>query len=338
MPEHLDHSSISGALLKTDIAWTGPMPFLVESPLSSDFLTMPLFDGMQEWSTSGSTPGVPAPSAEGLDNFQQQQQHQHQQTFMDALIESNLFSPDQPIPPYMRQYPHQHLALRDALLDGSTTPPHHPFAASPPSCPVPMRELTPRGSISSISSGSSAGSAGSYCHATWRPSDLLAQHPCSYSPDRETVKKQKRERFLERNRIAANKCRRKKKEHMRQLECKCLDVTQANTRLESEVSQLRSQILELKNELLQHSRCDDPGIKAHLARMVASLSKRSASVVSTRGSEADMKLSDGVSGRGESVASMRKANSEKVEEAASGFKDMVVLPAAATSGSKLEEE
>ncbi|RAL06466.1 bZIP transcription factor, partial [Aspergillus homomorphus CBS 101889] len=247
MPVQIDQSSAPGAPSKTGITWTGPMPFLVESPVSSDFLTVPLFDGMQEWSMSGSTPRVPASFAEGLDSFQQQHQHQHQQTFMDALIELDLFSPDQPTPPYMRPHPHQHLASKDPLRDDSTTARHHPLAASPPSYPVAMHELTSRGSVSSISSGSSAGSAGSYSHATQRPSDLLAQHPCSYSPDRETVKNQKRERFLERNRIAANKCRRKKKEHMRQLECKCMDVTQANTRLESEVSQLRSQILELKN-------------------------------------------------------------------------------------------
>ncbi|KAI3036233.1 transcriptional regulator family: bZIP [Aspergillus niger] len=233
------------------------------------------------------------------------------------------------------------------LLDGSTIPPasHHPFAASPPSYPVPMHELTSRGTISdysqrsygSISSASSADSAGSYSHATRRPSDLLAQHPCSYPPDRETVEQQKRERFLERSRVAANKCRRKKKEHMRQLKSKCMDATQANTRLESEVSQLRSQILELKNELLQHSGCDDPGIKAHLAQMVASLSTPSASVVSTGASESDMVLSGGVSRRAESVASLWEANSEKVEEAAFGFKDMVVLPAAAAGGSKVGE-
>ncbi|PYH67049.1 bZIP transcription factor [Aspergillus vadensis CBS 113365] len=217
------------------------------------------------------------------------------------------------------------------LLDGSTIPPasHHPFAASPPSYPVPMHELTSRGTISdysqrsygSISSASSADSAGSYSHATRRPSDLLAQHPCSYPPDRETVEQQKRERFLERSRVAANKCRRKKKKHMRQLKSKCMDVTQANTRLESEVSQLRSQILELKNELLQHS----------------GLSTPSASVVSTGASESDMVLSGGVSRRAESVASLWEANSEKVEEAAFGFKDMVVLPAAAAGGSKVGE-
>ncbi|PYH47886.1 bZIP transcription factor [Aspergillus saccharolyticus JOP 1030-1] len=356
MSVNMDHSSMPGAPSKSDITWTGPMPFLIESPISSDFLTMPLFDGMQEWSMSGSTPGVPAPSAEGLDSFQRQQQHSHQQTFMNAFSEPNLFSRDQTTPPHLHPQSYPHLAPKDPLLDGTTSSTMHPFAGSPSSYPVSMHELTSRGSISdhsqrsygsissisSASSASSAGSAGSsyghgHGHGLRRPSDLLAQphqHPYAHSPDREAMEQQKRERFLERNRVAANKCRRKKKEHTRQLESKCMEVTQTNTRLESEVSQLRSQILELKNQLLQHSGCDDPGIKAHLARMVASLSQRSASVVSTGPSEPEVdgaELSSAVSLRGQSGTPLRTTQAEQVDAAAFGFDDMVAMPAAAAA-------
>ncbi|PYI14176.1 hypothetical protein BO99DRAFT_312785, partial [Aspergillus violaceofuscus CBS 115571] len=249
MSVDLDHASMPGAPTKSEITWTGPMPFFLDSTISSEFLTMPLFDGLQEWSMSGSSPA-----------------------FMNAYIEPNLFSPDQPMPPHV----HQHqppLAPKEPLLD----PTMHPFAASPTSSyPIPMHEITSRGSISDQSHRSSYGSSGSSgttgYNAARRPSEAV------FSPTHDAVEQQKRERFLERNRVAANKCRRKKKAHTRQLESRCMEVTQANSRLESDVSQLRSQILELKNELLRHSGCDDPAIKAHLARMVAHLSQRSASV------------------------------------------------------------
>ncbi|RAK75878.1 uncharacterized protein BO72DRAFT_155523 [Aspergillus fijiensis CBS 313.89] len=357
MSVNLEHPSMPGPPSKSEITWTGPMPFFLDSTISSEFLTMPLFDGMQEWSMSGSTPGAAAAAASGgFDGFQQQQQqqqqsqkqaqpsppaHQHhhhpQQSYMNAFIEPTLFSPDQPMPTHVHHPQPPHLAPKEPLID----PAMQPFAASPTSSyHVPMHEITSRGSISdqsqrssygsisSISSSSSSSSTTGY-YAQRRPSEPV------FSPAHDAVEQQKRERFLERNRVAANKCRRKKKEHTRQLESRCMEVTQANSRLDSEVSQLRSQILELKNELLRHSGCDDPAIKAHLARMVAHLSQRSASVSGASESE----------GGGPQVRSSRstplspaqpKILKEEVEQdAAFGFDDMLHLPNA--GGSKTDE-
>ncbi|PYH81210.1 hypothetical protein BO82DRAFT_96500 [Aspergillus uvarum CBS 121591] len=357
MSVNLDHASMPGAPSKSEITWTGPMPFFLDSTISSEFLTMPLFEGMQEWSMSGSTPGAAAPAAsERFDGFQQQPQQQkqahpspppqQQQSFMNAYIEPNLFSPDQPMPAHVhqQQQQHPHLASKEPLLD----PTMHPFAASTTSSyPVPMHEITSRGSISdqshrssygsisSISSSSSSGSSTTGYNAARRPSEPV------FSPTHDAVEQQKRERFLERNRVAANKCRRKKKEHTRQLESRCMEVTQANTRLESEVSQLRSQILELKNELLRHSGCDDPAIKAHLARMVAHLSQRSASV--SGASEASAKEDGGPLGRSSrstplSPAHQSDAKQEVAPEAAYGFDDMLHLPNAGDSKTDEQEE
>ncbi|RAH69853.1 bZIP transcription factor [Aspergillus aculeatinus CBS 121060] len=353
MSVNLEHPSMPGAPSKSEITWTGPMPFFLDSTISSEFLTMPLFDGMQEWSMSGSTPGAAAAAASGgFDGFQQQQQQQQpqkqaqpsppaHQAFMNAFIEPNLFSPDQPMPPHVHHPQHPHLAPKEPLLD----PAMHRFTASPTSSyHVPMHEITSRGSISdqshrssygsisSISSSSSSSSTTGY-YAQRRPSEPV------FSPTHNAVEQQKRERFLERNRVAANKCRRKKKEHTRQLESRCMEVTQANSRLESEVSQLRSQILELKNELLRHSGCDDPAIKAHLARMVAHLSQRSASVSGASESE----------GGGPQVRSSRSTPlspaqqnilKEGVEQdAAFGFDDILHLPnAGGSKADELEEE
>ncbi|RAL10930.1 bZIP transcription factor [Aspergillus homomorphus CBS 101889] len=366
MSVNLEHSSaIPGAPSKSEISWTEPMSFVLDGNISSDFLTMPLFDGMHEWPMGGSTPGAAATPGvfDGLQQQPPQQpkpphaqplQHHPQPPFMNPLIEPNLFSPEQPMGPRMHQH-HQHqqqpLAPKDALLDGSMAPTfatHSPYHA-------PMHEITSRGSISdqsqrsygsisSVSSNSSSGSGSGF--STRRASELDFS---SGSPDRDRdMEQQKRERFLERNRVAANKCRRKKKEHTRQLESRCMDVTQANSALESEVGQLRSQILELKNELLKHSNCDDPAIKAHLARMVASLSKRSVSVSapSSAGDDAPPPLSPATrsaAGRPSTplisppppLPSQQPLRAEG-QAAAFEFDDMVHLPNAAAL--KVEED
>ncbi|KAH8705393.1 putative bZIP transcription factor [Talaromyces proteolyticus] len=84
----------------------------------------------------------------------------------------------------------------------------------------------------------------------------------------------KREKFLERNRLAASKCRQKKKEHTMQLEKRFRDQSKKRERLNSEISQLRSEILELKNEVLRHAQCGDEPIKLHLAQMVKQIAHK----------------------------------------------------------------
>ncbi|KAJ5946789.1 Basic leucine zipper (bZIP) transcription factor atfB [Penicillium verhagenii] len=78
----------------------------------------------------------------------------------------------------------------------------------------------------------------------------------------------KRAKFLERNRLAASKCRQKKKEHTQVLEVRYKDESEKRERLVSEIARLRSEILCLKNEVLKHAQCGDEPIKLHLAHMV----------------------------------------------------------------------
>ncbi|KAJ5227131.1 uncharacterized protein N7469_007137 [Penicillium citrinum] len=78
----------------------------------------------------------------------------------------------------------------------------------------------------------------------------------------------KRAKFLERNRLAASKCRQKKKEHTQQLESRHKEQFEKKEKLVAEIARLRSQILELKNEVLKHAQCGDEPIKLHLAQMV----------------------------------------------------------------------
>ncbi|CAG8122626.1 unnamed protein product [Penicillium olsonii] len=78
----------------------------------------------------------------------------------------------------------------------------------------------------------------------------------------------KRAKFLERNRLAASKCRQKKKEHTQQLEFSFKEQSEKKDNLMTEIAKLRSEILALKNEVLKHAQCGDEPIKVHLAQMV----------------------------------------------------------------------
>ena len=66
----------------------------------------------------------------------------------------------------------------------------------------------------------------------------------------------KRSKFLERNRVAASKCRRKKKEWTQNLESRARDLQKSNNMLRLNVESLRAEILFLKGEMLKHNSCD----------------------------------------------------------------------------------
>jgi len=74
----------------------------------------------------------------------------------------------------------------------------------------------------------------------------------------------KRARFLERNRIAASKCRKKKKVMNQRLEEKSRLLHQHNRYLNQLVSSLKSDVLRLKQCLLVHHSCEDEPIKRYL--------------------------------------------------------------------------
>ena len=67
---------------------------------------------------------------------------------------------------------------------------------------------------------------------------------------------EKRSKFLERNRVAASKCRQKKKEWTQNLENRARELQKNNNLLRMEVESLRQETLFLKGEMLKHSSCD----------------------------------------------------------------------------------
>lgn len=65
----------------------------------------------------------------------------------------------------------------------------------------------------------------------------------------------KRQRFLERNRAAASRCRAKKKVWVDNLEKKAKDMETVNQQLQQEVLMLRSEVQQLKSILIAHKDC-----------------------------------------------------------------------------------
>jgi len=66
----------------------------------------------------------------------------------------------------------------------------------------------------------------------------------------------KRSKFLERNRVAASKCRQKKKEWTQNLENRARELQKNNNMLRMNVESLRQEVLFLKTEMLKHNSCD----------------------------------------------------------------------------------
>ncbi|KAK0754825.1 hypothetical protein B0T18DRAFT_46878 [Schizothecium vesticola] len=76
---------------------------------------------------------------------------------------------------------------------------------------------------------------------------------------------QRRHKFLERNRIAASKCREKKKKNMSDLEQHKIHLETENTKLHATFRGLGGIVAGLKHELLTHAKCNDPRISKWLA-------------------------------------------------------------------------
>ncbi|KAK7132400.1 hypothetical protein R3I93_018823 [Phoxinus phoxinus] len=103
-------------------------------------------------------------------------------------------------------------------------------------------------------------------------SQLLVQHPDAPSPAQPQVSPaqptggrrrrttdddpdERRQRFLERNRAAASRCRQKRKVWVNSLEKKAEDLSSMNVSLSNEVSHLRNEVAHLKQLLLAHKDC-----------------------------------------------------------------------------------
>lgn len=80
-----------------------------------------------------------------------------------------------------------------------------------------------------------------------------------------------RQSHLEKNRVAAHKCRQRKKEYINGLEGRAREFSQTNKVLKENVAMLREEVLGLKNEVLRHAGCGFWAVDEYLARCAGDL-------------------------------------------------------------------
>lgn len=78
----------------------------------------------------------------------------------------------------------------------------------------------------------------------------------------------KRKQFLERNRVAASKCREKKRQLEKNLSDASRELAASNSRLHAEVQCLRTEVLQLKGECLKHTDCNCESVREYLRRSI----------------------------------------------------------------------
>lgn len=122
----------------------------------------------------------------------------------------------------------------------------------------------------------------------------------------------KSESSLERNRQAAKRYRKKKNKYTDQMEKHFQDAKLRKEILEAEVSQMKGEILFLKDILLRHSQCGDDNIKSYLSRMLTRLTGRIAPTFRGDASieESSMLLLSQFPGGGERLSVDSSASSE----------------------------
>ncbi|RLL99115.1 hypothetical protein CFD26_105043 [Aspergillus turcosus] len=76
----------------------------------------------------------------------------------------------------------------------------------------------------------------------------------------------KRQRYLHKNRVAATKCRSKKKQYIQQLQSRFEDLSLAKRELQFQVHSLRNGLISLKEELVRHARCGDGPITSYIEK------------------------------------------------------------------------
>ena len=93
-----------------------------------------------------------------------------------------------------------------------------------------------------------------------------------------------RQSHLEKNRVAAHKCRQRKKEYIGSLEYRAREFSAKNKALKENVALLRDEVLSLKNEVLRHAGCGFWAVDEYLARCAGDLLGREAPGMSRMGS------------------------------------------------------
>jgi hypothetical protein len=125
-----------------------------------------------------------------------------------------------------------------------------------------------------------------------------------------------RESHLEKNRIAAEKCRQRKRKHDAEITADALVLSAKNRALKVEETDLREQVLNLKNEVLRHARCGSQTIDKYIAQSAGGQFGREAPFIprrdssQTQGSTVSTDLTDiAIGNMTESLPSRESSNS-----------------------------
>ncbi|KAL2011434.1 hypothetical protein VTN00DRAFT_4152 [Thermoascus crustaceus] len=241
-----DQTSFAGSAFPTaDAVSTGPSPFDTGAAFPGDFLGLSLQDEDNVWGLSPMSPTMQSWNSKG------------EQLFTNPSLERDL--------------------KNSHVRNGQPTPP--PYDDKKPCAPddlfalgkSPWDDYAPE-SVDSrqrrSTSDHSADSGSSKRRKIRENKQSSATSHGGAETDDQKQEKVKREKFLERNRLAASKCRQKKKEHTMMLESRYKEQSDKKEELVAEIARLRSEILGLKNEVLKHAQCGDEPIKLHLAQMV----------------------------------------------------------------------
>ncbi|KZL67943.1 bZIP transcription factor, partial [Colletotrichum tofieldiae] len=108
----------------------------------------------------------------------------------------------------------------------------------------------------------------------------------------------KRDKFLERNRIAASKCRQKKKEWVSDLQETKQGLENQHAQLQMEYNGLVDEVTRMKNELMSHANCNDPNINLWLENEARRFVQISAERVKNQSLDASRMVGDRPLGMG----------------------------------------
>ncbi|TGZ76468.1 hypothetical protein EX30DRAFT_246903 [Ascodesmis nigricans] len=130
----------------------------------------------------------------------------------------------------------------------------------------------------SLSSEAGTTASGQKRRSSSAQSNARKQRKSVSDNDPPEVQEAKRKRFLERNRVAASKCRQKKKAWMQDLEQEAREAQAMSKQLKACVSMFKEEILQLKSELLKHNTCDCTPIRQYLSNEALRLAEGGATV------------------------------------------------------------
>ncbi|KAI4107147.1 MAG: hypothetical protein L6R37_001848 [Teloschistes peruensis] len=186
-------------------------------------------------------------------------------------------------PPSWQSFPYQpsssvHNILTDMYTGtrvqfGQNTPPDDNF---PNMFTVPGQFQNPSTSVQepsspsttkrkrSSTSGQEKATAPKRSRKNGRSTNLSNGQPAS------SAEEVRRHKFLERNRVAASKCRQKKKEWTQNLENRARELQKENNHLRMLVDSLRDELVFIKGEILKHTSCESDNIQGWLKSSAAS--------------------------------------------------------------------